>query len=412
MKAVWLDFNLLRMGMARMFGASNRHAYWGPLSPLRYGERPAPGLPGPAWVRCKTLLGGICGSDIATVMLRQPASSILRPYVSYPILLGHESVAEVVEAGAEVDGSWVGKRVCVEPTLACRQRGLEPQCRACAAGRFGECENLSLATETLPAGMSIGYNNRTGGSWGESFVAHVSQLVAVPDAIDNDTAILVDPLSCAMHGTLRANVRDDEQVLVVGAGVIGLGVVASLRALGCNARIIVDARHDFQAEAAIRVGANQTINSGRPGSADRYETLAEYAKTRVAKGLLGSRVLAGGFDVVYDCVGSRATIQDALRTARPGGKVVILGTSTARGADWTGLWFRELTVLGSYGRQVEQWNGRAISTYELVLELIANGKLKFERLLTHTFALADYRKALTAVTAKRSSGVIKAAFKF
>lgn len=412
MKAIRLDFNLLRMGWTRLMGQLNRHAYWWPFAPLRYGDLLEPMLPGDQWVRCRTLLGGICGSDLSAIQLRQPMDSILRPHVSYPMLLGHENVAEVVAVGPAADASWVGKRVCVEPTLACRQRGIDPPCKACAAGRFGECENFSMPAGGLPAGMSIGYNSATGGSWGEFFVAHSSQLVPVPDNVDNDTAILVDPLACAMHGVMRALPLDSDQVLVAGAGVIGLGVVASLRALGSTARIIVDAKHEFQAEAAIRVGANQTVYSGRPGTAERFEHLAEYAATRVVKGMLGARVLAGGFDVVYDCVGSKRTIQDSLRLARPGGRVVLLGTSAARGVDWTAVWFRQLQVLGSYGRQVEQWGERRIGTYELVLELISGGKLKFERLLTHTFPLADYRRALSAVTDKRASGVIKAAFRF
>ncbi|MDD4890779.1 MAG: alcohol dehydrogenase catalytic domain-containing protein [Phycisphaerae bacterium] len=412
MKAIWLDFNLARMGLTRLTGRLSRHAYWGPLSPLRYGDRPEPTLPGDQWVRCRTLLGGICGSDLAAIQLRQPANSILRPYVSYPLMLGHENVAEVVEVGAAADAAWVGRRVCVDPTLACLQRGIDPPCKACAGGRFGECENFTVPSGEIPPGSSIGYNSRTGGSWGEYFVAHQSQLVAVPANVETETAIVVDPLACAMHGVLRAMPKDDDQVLVVGAGAIGLGVVAALRALGSNARIIVDARHEYQAEAAIRMGANQAVSSGRPGSRERFEHLAEYAGSRVAKGLFGARVLAGGFDIVYDCVGSTHTVQDALRTARPGGKVVLLGTGTGRGADWTGLWFRELDVLGAYGRQIETWEGRQIGTYQLVLELISAGKIKCDSLLTHTFALADYRKAFAAVTAKRSSGVIKAAFKF
>ena len=412
MKAIWFELNLPRMGLTKLASRMNRNACWGPLSTLRYGDRPDPALPSGEWVRCRTLLGGICGSDLAVIQLRQPISSILRPHVSYPILLGHENVAEVVEVGPSADSIWLHKRVCVEPTLACRQRGIDPPCKACAAGRFGECENFSLTSGPLPPGISIGYNNRTGGSWGEYFVAHQSQLIGIPDSVDNEMAILVDPLACAMHGVMRSRPADDEQVLVVGAGVIGLGAVASLRALGSTARIIVDARHEFQAEAAIRVGANQTVFSGRPGSAERFDHLAEYAGTRVVKGWLGARVLAGGFDVVYDCVGSHDTIQDALRSVRPGGRVVLLGTSFAREVDWTAVWSRQIQVLGSYGRQIERWGERDISTYALVLELIADGKMKFERLLTHTFALADYRKALAAVTGKRASGVIKAAFKF
>lgn len=412
MKALWLDLNLLRMGLARLGGGFSRHAYWGPLSSLRYGDRPEPALPGDQWVRCRTLVGGICGSDIAAIQLRQSISTILRPHVSYPMLLGHENVAEVVEAGSAVEPGWIGKRVCVEPTLACRQRGIDPPCKACAAGRFGACENYTQQNGEIPPGLAIGYNSRTGGSWGEYFVAHQSQLVAVPDNVDTETAAVVDPLACAMHGLLRAVPRDDDQVLVVGAGAIGLGVVAGLRALGSNCRIIVDARHEFQAEAAVRMGANQAVSSGRPGSRERFEHLAEYAGARVARGMMGARVLAGGFDVVYDCVGSARTVQDAVRTARAGGKVVLLGTGSARGADWTGVWLRELDVFGSFGRQIENWQGRPVGTYQLVLELISNGKMKCDRLLTHTFALADYRKALATVTAKRSTGVIKAAFKF
>jgi len=412
MKAVWLEFSLARMGLTRALGPLNRHAYWGPLSSLRYGDRAEPTLPRAEWVRCRTLLGGICGSDVAAIQLRQPMNSILKPHVSYPMLLGHENVAEVVEVGSAVDPTWVGKRVCVDPVLACRQRGIEPPCKACAAGRYNACENFTRQTDDIPSGMEIGYNSRTGGSWGERFVAHQSQLVAVPDNVGSEMAVLVDSLSCALHGVLRAMPRDDEQVLVVGAGAIGLGVVAGLRALGSNARIIVDARHEFQGEAAIRFGANQTVHGGRPGSAARFERLAEYAGTRVVKGMFGARMLAGGFDVVFDCVGSAGTVQDAVRTVRGGGKVVLLGTGSARGADLTGVWFRELDVLGAFGQQLEQWAGRQLTTYQLVLELMSSGKMKCDGMLTHTFPLADYRRALSAVTAKKSTGVIKAAFKF
>ena len=107
-----------------------------------------------------------------------------------------------------------------------------------------------------------------------------------------------------------------------------------------------------------------------------------------------------------------APSRNAVRTARPGGKLVLLGTGAARGADWTGVWFRELAVFGAFGQQVEQVGDRQLSTYEFVLELLSAGKLKYDGVLTHTFPLADYRRAFSAITAKRSSGVIKAAFKF
>ncbi len=412
MKAIWLNFSVPRMAWTLAAGRLNRHAYWGLLSSLRCGQRDMPELPGDQWVRCRTLLGGICGSDLSTIRLRQPVDTILKPHVSYPLLLGHENVAEVVETGPAVDSSWLGRRVCVEPTLACAQRGIDPPCRACRGGRYGGCENFARTTGPIPPGVAIGYNNRTGGSWGEFFVAHHTQLHAVPEGVDNESAVLVDPLACSMHGVLRARPADDDQVLVVGSGIVGLGVVASLRALGSKARIIVDARHEFQAEAAVRLGANQASPTGRPGSADRFEHLAEYAGATIAKGLFGSRILGGGFDVVFDCVGSAKTLQDAVRTVRGAGKVVLLGTSAGRGADWTAVWFREIDVLGAYGRQLEQWNGQAVSTYRIVMDLMTAGKLRCDGLLTHTWPIEHYRQALAAVTAKRASGVIKAAFTF
>ncbi len=411
MKAIWMDFSLPRMAWTRIAGRLNRHAYWGKLAPLTFGERPEPDLPGEDWVKVRTLYGGICGSDISTVTLAQRPDTILRPHVSYPMLLGHENLARVVEVGPAVDDVWVGKRVCVEPTLCCRPRGIEPVCDACADGILGACRNFSQPGNGLPAGVAIGYNHRTGGSWGETFVAHRSQLFEVDESIDDETGILVDPLACALHGVMRAIPADDEQVLVVGAGIVGLGVVTTLRALGCKARIIVDARHEFQIDAAVHLGANQAISAGRPGSAERYEALAELCGARVARGMFGTRVLSGGFDVIFDCVGSGKSIQDSLRTVRGGGKIVMLGTNNATGVDWTPVWFRELQILGVNGRRIEDWNGQKANSYAIILELLAEGKLKTEGLLTHTFPLTDFRAALAAVTAKRASGAIKVALK-
>ncbi len=104
------------------------------------------------------------------------------------MVLGHENLAVVEEVGPEVDADWVGCRVCVEPTLNCHVRGIDPPCRQCRSGRPGTCENFDasgIGEAALPAGTSIGYNSRTGGSLGEYFVAHRSQLVAVPEELSD-----------------------------------------------------------------------------------------------------------------------------------------------------------------------------------------------------------------------------------
>ncbi|HDY65319.1 MAG TPA: hypothetical protein ENH84_03680, partial [Phycisphaerae bacterium] len=166
---------------------------------------PPPELPGRGWVRLRTLMGGICGTDLSLVAQKQPANSLLQAYTSMPTILGHENVAVVEEIGPQVDRSWIARRVLVEPTLCCAPRGTEPPCSRCAEGEFGACENFSGdlgGSADLPPGVSIGYNTRTGGSWGEFFVAHASQLVPVADSISDEDALLVGPLACCLHGVL------------------------------------------------------------------------------------------------------------------------------------------------------------------------------------------------------------------
>src|SRR5262249_2279985 len=156
---------------------------------------------GPEWVRLRTHLGGICGSDIALVSLRNHPATILQRLTSFPAVLGHECVATIDQVGPDVRDWRPGQRVCVDPCPSCVPRGITPPCPNCAAGRPSLCENSDRGD--LPAGMITGLNARTGGSWSPAFVAHASQLVAVPDSISDDVAVLIDPIACAAHAVLR-----------------------------------------------------------------------------------------------------------------------------------------------------------------------------------------------------------------
>ena len=216
------------------------------LSGLRLRDVPEPDLPGADWVRLRTLLGGVCGTDLNLVLQRLHPANILRSFTSFPIVLGHENVAVIDQVGSAVSGWEVGQRVTVESSLSCVVRGISPMCPQCAAGRFSLCDNYLEGN--LPRGTMLGMNNFTGGSWAPHFVAHISQLHPVPDALDDETAVLVDPLACALHGVLRHRPADDERVLVQGAGIIGMGVVLGLRALGCGAAVTTLVRHPHQAE--------------------------------------------------------------------------------------------------------------------------------------------------------------------
>ncbi|NLF31081.1 MAG: alcohol dehydrogenase catalytic domain-containing protein [Planctomycetes bacterium] len=393
-------------------GLAGANVFWGRPGGLRLREVEPPSLPGDGWVLCRTRLGGICGSDLAMVRLAQPPDSLLQAFTSMPLIGGHENVAQVVRTHSPADQAWIGRRVCVEPTLACAARGIEPPCRRCAAGEFGACESFGAAGQgrfSLPAGTSIGYNRVTGGAWGEYFAAHVSQLVEAPDALSDEQAILTDPLACSAHAVLRAELADVQAVAVLGGGILGLGVAAALRAVGFTGRVDLFARHAFQRELAGRLGATEAFPERQAGDVD---DVAARVGGSVLPVRFGRKALVGGYDVTFDAVGSPATLNAALQLTRGRGQAVLLGTSAAMTLDTMPLWFRELTILGAYGRQSECWQGGRISTYALVHQWLTEGRLTTDGLLTHTFALADYRAAFRTAAAKADTGCVRAAFDF
>ncbi|MCK5114092.1 MAG: alcohol dehydrogenase catalytic domain-containing protein [Phycisphaerae bacterium] len=375
-----------------------------------------PELPTDDWVLVKTLLGGICGSDTAIAAQKQPPDSLLQAYTSQPIALGHENVCVVTKTGPNVDSQWVGKRVVVEPTLGCEVRGTEPMCPRCAVGEFGACENFSGdfgGAANLPAGTSIGYNARTGGSWGEYFVAHKSQLIALDDSISDEVAIMVDPLACSLHAVLRANLAAAEKVLVYGAGMLGLGTVAALRAVGFSGRIETLDRPAgrYLADTATRLGADEFFTLPSDTSA-RFAEIAGRTGATVQRARFGNYMLSGGYDLVFDCVGSRQSVMECLKWTRGRGQVIMLGTLQGAVPDLTPLWFRELEIIGAWGRSMENYDGRNVNTYQLVLDLIGEGKIAADGLLTHTFKIDDYRAALAAGMYKPQCESIKVAFDF
>ncbi|HOF18172.1 MAG TPA: alcohol dehydrogenase catalytic domain-containing protein [Phycisphaerae bacterium] len=385
------------------------------LNGLALRDLDPPALPGDDWVRVRTRLGGLCGSDLAIVAQKQPPDSILQAFSSMPFVLGHENVSVVEEVGPAVDAAWRGKRVCVEPTLNCAVRGIDPPCERCAAGEFGSCEKFGAdgaqGRSHLPAGSCTGYNAVTGGSWGERFVAHVSQLVEVPASLSDELAALTDPVACSLHAALRADLSSARQVLVYGAGVLGLGLIAALRAIGYAGRIDALDTAGYLAEVARKFGADEFLRLPAARGA-RFDAVAARTGGRVHRVRFGNRMLTGGYDVVFDCVGARRSINESLKWARARGQVVMVATSHGGRIDLTPLWFRELTWTGVSGRQVENFAGRRVQTYQLVHEMMTQGKLDVREMLTHTFRLGQYRQALETAMNKSAFRAIKVAFDF
>ncbi len=386
-------------------------------------------LPGPEWVRLRPLLAGICGSDLA--LLTGRSSAALSPFTSFPAVLGHEVVARVMETGAAVPDLAPGQRVVVDPVISCYVRGLEP-CPLCRGGRPALC--LRAADGPLAPGMLVGYCRDLPGGWSEEMVVHRSQLHPVPAGLPDPVAVLVEPLSVGLHAVLKLPPEPQRRVLILGAGTVGLCVLAGLRLLGLSCHVTVVARHAFQAQVARRLGADLVVGEGRqcPPAAGRSDAIVEGRREPVAglepvtgwgswagrgaggaavqvagarpyRPLRGRPVYAGGFDWVYDCVGSASSLDDALRVAGPLGRVVVVGCAgEVPHLDWTFVWARELQVVGSYAYGREPSLDGAPHTFEVALRLLMERpSYPLAALVTHRFPLSRWREALWAALHRR-----------
>lgn len=405
MKAIQFIGSVPRYLISKIIGPFYPPIFWSPLSNLQYREVPEPPLPNENWAKIKVRYGGICGSDMNAILLHN--SPALSAFVSFPFTMGHEDMGTIVELGSQVKGFREGERVVVDSALGCQVRGFPDLCPACQRGDIGLCERL-LEGEIAP-GLLTGNCRDTGGSWSPYLVAHASQLFKVPPAVSDENGVLVEPFAVALHAVLRNYPQDEETVLVIGAGVIGICIVAALRSLGSEARVVVLAKHPFQEEVVKRYGADQVIHLTR----SYYQELARLLGATLCQPLLGKPVVVGGADIVYDCVGSDSSLDDGLRFTRSGGKMVLVGSAgTPKGVDWTPIWLNEIDVRGSYIYGTESYRGERMRTFQLALNLMAEGKVDLTSLVTHRFRLEDYKRALAAVANKGRSEVAKAVFVF
>ena len=368
------------------------------FSPIQPTNVPEPKLPTPEWVRVKPLLAGICGSDLAT--LSAESSPYFSPVTSPPFVMGHEVVGEVVEVGACFE---TGERVVIEPALGCEVRGIEPACLMCAAGRYALCLNVTKGN--ISPGIQTGFCHDTGGGWSEgTLVAHPSQLHRVPDSLSDEAAVTLEPLSCAVHAALKVNPTPDDTTLVLGAGSVGLFVVAALRRLTNAGRILCVAKHARQQEEALRLGADEVV-----GPKDVYGTLPEKLGAEAYRPELGKPVVLGGADKVFECVGSPGTMEDAVRLSRPGGEVALVGMPGTRSClDLTPLWHTEIRLSGVYAYGIEEYEEERIKTFELAMRVAP--ELGLEKLVGPHFRLQSYREAIAAARSAGREGHVKVVF--
>jgi threonine dehydrogenase-like Zn-dependent dehydrogenase len=310
-------------------------------------------------------------------------------------------LGEVSEVGEGVTALKAGHRVIMDSRAimspTCLSQELKQLCRHCSEGNYQLCENASLGQ--YPVGV--------GGGWGDSFTAHVTEVYPVPDELDDETAMMIEPLSVGVRSAKAKLPDPDEQVLVVGCGIVGLNVVQAVRALSGSCRIVAMARYPQQIDMARKLGADEVISS-----ADPYEATAAITGAKLYTGPFNNRMLLGGFDVVYDCIGSAQSVQDSLRWARAGGTVVLVGVSLARlRVDLSPVWYQEVKLVGTVAHGMEEWNGTRRSTYDLTCDLLLKGKLTTAGLITHSFRLEDWQKAIQT-SLNKQTGAIKVVFDY
>lgn len=381
----------------------------GVLGGLAAVERPALSLPGDDWVLLEPIATGICGTDLATLAFR--ASTALEPFVSFPAVLGHEILARVSALGDRVTGFELGDRVVVDPLIGCGTRGVarEAWCASCDGGlpaacrRAGESGPLLIRGEALARGNFIGFHAQLPGGWATESMAPARQLYRVPESIPDRAAVLTEPLAVATHAVVGMWPTLGDSVLVIGSGAIALATVWALATLGYPGQVYAQIKRARAQELAQRLGARHAVAPGAPVR----EALLSLGG-RAFKPRIGPEVFTGGFDTVFDCVGNSRSLDQAVRMTRAGGSVAMLGCcNRIHDVDLTFLWARQLSVRGFVAYGPERWQGRSLHTFELVLELLAQSSLPITELVTHEFALKDYRTALDALYSRAESGALK-----
>jgi threonine dehydrogenase-like Zn-dependent dehydrogenase len=401
MKALRFHYDLPRLAATKLLGAVSASAFIGPLAPVRLDDVDEPLLPADDWVRVNTQLAGVCGSDLKEVMLNGAWDNPLTSLISFPHVLGHEATGVVEEVGAAVESHAAGDRVVLNPWLACVPRGIDPPCDACRAGDYTLCRNFDVGP--LPAGMHIGNNAGVPGAFARSFVAHESQLLPVAAGIGSEAAVLADPFSVSLHSVLRRPPADGEPVLVYGLGTLGLCAVAALRWLYPASPVLAVGRYPQQIRLAERFGAAEVITGGPQEIVVR---IAELTGARVLRPWQGLPWLLDGVAVVYDTVGSPETVETGIRLVRSRGSVVVSGVEPAKRFEWTPIYFKEVDVTGSNAFAVEEIDGVRKHAMQWYLDFCADG-LDISALVTHRFALSQWREAFAALMSKRQTGAIK-----
>ncbi|MEE8425676.1 MAG: L-threonine 3-dehydrogenase [Woeseiaceae bacterium] len=301
----------------------------------------------------------ICGTDIHIYQWDDWAQKT----IPVPLAIGHEFSGEVVKCGSEVKGFKPGDRVSAEGHITC---GV---CRNCRAGRRHLCIN------------SIGVGVSRPGAFAEFLAVPAFNVFKLPDVISNDMAAILDPLGNATHTALSFDLVG-EDILITGAGPIGIMAVAIARYAGARHIVVTDI-NDYRLNLAETMGASVALNVTRDSLDDTMQALG----------------MEEGFDVGMEMSGNAEAFRDMLRTMHHGGRIAILGIPPGESSvDWNQVIFKGLTLKGIYGREM-------FETWYKMASMLQSG-LDIEPVITHHFGVDDFEPAFSLMESGQSGKVI------
>jgi len=321
-------------------------------------RRPVPEI-GPDDVLIRIRKTGICGTDIHIWNWDDWAART----VPVPLVTGHEFAGEIVEIGRNVEGLSIGQRCSGEGHLIGRQS------RQSRAGKF----------HLDPATRGIGVNEQ--GAFAEYLRLPAFNVVPLPDAIDDEIGAILDPLGNAVHTALSFDLVG-EDVLITGAGPIGIMAAAVARHVGARHVVITDV-NPARLELAAQVADVTPVDVTKEHLAD--------VKTRLK--------MTEGFDVGMEMSGNQAALDQMVEAMVMGGRIAMLGIPPGKSpVDWSRIVFKAITIKGVYGREI-------FETWYKMIAMLENG-LDVRKVITHRFPVDDFRDGFMAMKSGLSGKVV------
>ena len=316
-------------------------------------------------LRVKIERGGICGSDLHYYNNGGFGTNRLKE----PMILGHEVSGTVIELGAEVSKFSIGDLVAVSPSRACNN------CQFCFQGLANHCLNMQFYGSAMPF-------PHIQGAFREQLVVTETQCV-LANGLSTSQAAMVEPLAVVLHSLKQAGPVHGKNILITGAGPIGLLAILAAKSAGALNIIVTDISNQAL-QVASDLGASETINV-----ADNVEELNKFSNSK------------GFFDIMFECSGSEQALLGAINSIKPRGLIVQLGMSGDMRVPMQFITTKEITLKGSF---------RFHEEFELGVSLMLNGSIDVLPLLSHSLPFQDAVKAFDLANDRTKSMKVQLVF--